>query len=439
MIRPGPRLPVCLGLATACALLAIFWHPLGLLGLGAVLGVLVLFGLEAYWLTRIHLHLDRPDHLAVSLGDDIHLPTAISHDAAVPLMIVARQRFGTLLGGGASTSSGRCPPGQHLEVGIIARGAERGDGELEPVAVALHRFGLAERITLVGVACRINVLPDLTAVRRLRRQFDALFLHGMGSRLAPRSGQGREFDRLREYVQGDDWRHIEWKATARRGQLILRDFRVERSQDVVLCIDHGHRMAARVSGPRGMLSRCDHAVNAAVLSAWLCNRCEDRVGMLSFAAEVEQGIGQGRGAAHLAALTGFATGIMPVWLHTDYRALAAHLLRRLKQRSLILIATVLPERGEHGELLQAMRMIRSRHLPLVLVMTDPVLDATAHSLPADRRELCRTLVAADIVDGRRHLIKELRRLGALVVETAPDDIGTTAVNAYLDAKRRQLL
>jgi uncharacterized protein (DUF58 family) len=439
MIRPGPRLQQALIATAMVATPAIWWPPLGFLALGVGLGILVLAAIESLSLGRITLRLERPARLAVGLGSQLALPTLLSHDGGTPLTLVARQPLPDQLGGGAVTRSGSCAAGGHLTLELSCLGAERGESTLVPLAVAWTRFGLIERIATVGAASLVSVLPDLSLVRRLRRQFDALFLSGMGTRLAPRSGQGREFDRLREYVQGDDWRQIEWKATARRGQLILRDFRVERSQDVVLCIDHGHRMAARVAGAHGVLTRTDHAVNAAVLSAWLSNRCEDRVGLLSFAAEVEQGIGQGRGAAHLAALTAVATGIMPVWLHTDYRALAAHLVRRLKTRSLILITTVLPERGEHGELLQAMRMIRGRHLPVVLVLTDPVLDASARSLPADRRELCRTLVAGDLVDGRRQLIAELRRMGALVVETAPDEIGTAAVNAYLDVKRRQLL
>ncbi len=439
MIRPGALLVRCLCAVAGCGVAAIWWPPLGGIALGAGIAIIVLAALEARWLAGVRLQLERPPRIALALGNPLQLPAVLSHDSRAALAITARQRLNDLVGGGAVTRSGWCLPGQHLDLGLPVRGAERGDAQIEPLAVGVSRFGLVERIAPLGASCRLSVLPDLTAVRNIRRQFDALFLRGMGSRLAPRSGQGREFDRLREYVQGDDWRHIEWKATARRGPLIMRDFRVERSQDVVLCIDRGHRMAARVSGPRGVLSRLDHAVNAAVLASWLCNRCEDRVGMLSFSAEVEMGIGQGRGAAHLAALTGFATGIAPAWLHTDYRVMAAHVTRRLKHRSLILIATVLPEQGDHGELLQAMHMIRGRHLPLVLVMSDPVLNASARALPADRRELCRTLVAADVVDGRRQLIKELRRLGALVVETAPDEIGATAINAYLDVKRRQLL
>jgi uncharacterized protein (DUF58 family) len=111
----------------------------------------------------------------------------------------------------------------------------------------------------------------------------------------------------------------------------------------------------------------------------------------------------------------------------------------LKSRTLILLLTVLPEQGEQGSLLQAVRMLIPRHLPFILVLQDPALDALAATLPRDKAELSRTLVAADLVDARRRLIQDLRVLGALVAETPPEDAGVNAVNAYLDVKRRQLL
>ena len=222
---------------------------------------------------------------------------------------------------------------------------------------------------------------------------------------------------------------------------------MERSQDVVLCVDRGHRMAGRV----GPLSRNDHAVNAAVLTAYLCNRVEDRVGMLSFATEVdrghgragerdlERGIAQGRGAAHLAAITRFGVGISPEYLHTDYRALAAHLRRRLKTRSLVLLFTAIPERGDHAPLLQALRALMPSHLPAVVALRDPALEAAADVIPRDRAELSSTLVAGDLVGARRQLLQQMRAMGVLVSEANPEDTGLAAVNTYLDVKRRQLL
>ncbi|MBA3709189.1 MAG: DUF58 domain-containing protein, partial [Planctomycetes bacterium] len=380
-----------------------------------------------------------PRTVSLSLAEAGTMRMQAEHGASFAMDLVVRWRWPRHLGGGSGIASGRCPPRALLPLEFPVRAGARGAAGIEPPFASWSRWGLVDRIAPVGAPTELMVLPNLAAVRRLHQQLNAYFLRGQGSRMAPRIGQGREFDRLRDYVAGDDYRHLAWKASARRGRLILREFRVERSQDVLLCIDRGHRMAAVVHGPGGPLSRTDHAVNAGVLSAWLCNRCEDRVGMLSFSADVQRGVVQGRGSTHLAAITRFATGIAPSWTHTDYRQLAAHLRRRLRQRTLVMIATVLPERGDHGELLTAVRMLASRHLPLVLVLDDGALAHEAQALPDDAAGLSRTLVANDLVDGRRQLIKELRQLGALVVETTPADSGVAAVNAYLDVKRRQLL
>jgi uncharacterized protein (DUF58 family) len=433
--RPGPRLLTALGVVTGAALLVPLWAPLGpACGAAALLVLLCAVG-EGFLLGRVAVTAERPEKSVVSLGEQETLKLALSHDALYALFLEARQRWPELLEGGAGRAGGECPAGDRLVLSLGMLGVARGTAVLEPPTVALFRWGLAERICRVGRPSEVSVLPNLRAVRRLHRQLNHFFLRGAGTRIAPRVGQGREFDRLREYVTGDDFRHLAWKASARARKLIVREFRVERSQDVVLCVDRGHRMAGRV----GPLSRNDHAVNAAVLTAYLCNRVEDRVGMLSFATEVDRGIAQGRGAAHLAAITRFGVGISPQYLHTDYRALAAHLRRRLKTRSLVLLFTAIPERGDHAPLLQALRALMPSHLPAVVALRDPGLEAAADVIPRDRAELSSTLVAGDLVGARRQLLKEMRAMGVIVSEADPEDTGVAAVNTYLDVKRRQLL
>jgi uncharacterized protein (DUF58 family) len=292
---------------------------------------------------------------------------------------------------------------------------------------------------LVGVGraappAEIVVLPDLRAVAGQHAKLNRFVLRGLGSRSAPRLGKGREFDRLREYVLGDEFRDIAWRASARHGKLIVREFRLDRSQDVVVCLDRGHRMAARVAG----LTRLDHAVNAAVLLAYICNRMEDRIGLVSFATDVTVGTSPGRGAAHLRRLTGAAASVRGEMVHTDYRALAADLRRRRRQRTLVVILTALPE-IEQGGLLEAVRSLVPQHLPLVVVLADPALRAVAEMLPAGAAELSRTLVAREVIAGREQTMRGLRRLGALVAETAAGDAGVAAMNAYIEVKRRQLL
>jgi uncharacterized protein (DUF58 family) len=294
--------------------------------------------------------------------------------------------------------------------------------------------GLVERSAQAGAPAELIVLPNLRAVASTHARLNQFILKGLGSRTSARLGKGREFDRLREYVRGDEVRDIAWKASARRGKLIVREYRLDRSQDVVVCLDAGHRMEARVGG----LSKLDHAVNASVLLAYICNRMEDRTSLLWFATDVHVALAPGRGSAHLGRFTELAASAGGGYVHSDYLALAAQLRRRLKHRTLIAILTALPE-TEHQPLLRALRMLAPQHLPLLLVLQDPELQAAAELLPADKAELSRVLAARDIVLRREQAVREARSLGALVVETRPGDAGLAAMNSYIDVKRRQLL
>jgi len=178
-------------------------------------------------------------------------------------------------------------------------------------------------------------------------------------------------------------------------------------------------MAGRV----GALTRADHAVNAAMMAAYVCNRAEDRTGLLSFCSAVENGIAQGRGGSHLAAMTRFATGIAPEFCRPTTAPLSAHLRRRLRSRTLLLILTVLPERGEHGDLLAAIRMVVPRHLPLVLLLQGCAARRHGRSLAGDRLGLCRTLVASELVQDRGGCCASCDSSAALVAETVPETAG----------------
>ena len=411
------------------------------LGLAAVVAMALFEALE---LRRLTVTAELPEAWVLSLDEDEVLPLRITTSARRPVSLTVRQVWPRLLEQSSSVFQGICRPGEALSPEARVRAVARGGASLEPPWAAATFDGWMERSLPATVlspegepiaATEITVLPNLRAVKRLRGKLDRLFLQGFGSRAAPRLGKGRDFDRLREYVIGDDLRDVAWKASARHGKLITREYRLDRSQDILICLDRGHRMAARVAH----VTRLDHAVNAAVLLSSLCNRMEDRVGLLAFADSVEQGLGQGRGAGHLRKITAYSAGVMPEYLHTDYLALGAHLRRRLRSRALVLILTALPELEGEGEIVRAVEMLVPQHLPVVIVFSDPAMAAATTFLPEDKPELCRTLVARDLWLERRKVLAELRRRGALVAETAPGDAGLQAVNSYLEVKRRQLL
>lgn len=434
-MRPGPRLARLMALPCAFALLAP-WAP-GAAWLALLGAALLLAAAGAEWIQLRGLVLDaeRPPASVLPLDEEESLALAVRSNAARPARLVVRQSLPGLVEPPSVAREGTCVPGGWLRLEFRVRGVERGSADLPPAWVAATYWGLAERVMALGAGARLTVLPNLRAVGRLHDQLNRFVLRGLGSRTSPRLGKGREFDRLREYHINDDYRDIAWKASARRNKLIVREYRLDRSQDVLLCLDRGHRMASRDA----TIAKVDHAVNAAVLIAYICQRMEDRVGILSFGASVEKGLGQGRGASHLRQVTAFATALKGEFIHTDYLALAVHVRRRLRHRSLILILTDLPEGDARFALVRAVKMLIPQHLPLVLVLSDPAIEAAGRTRPANREELMHTLVAREMWAERQQLLKDLRASGALVVDTRPQEAGLAGINAYVEVKRRQML
>jgi len=434
-VRPGSKTLTALLILAAASLLAALVPLLVWPLLGAMLTVAALLVAERKMLGAVTVTHDEPPVFVVSLDEEEKIAFRLETNASRPVRMSVRRVWPSLAAEPSATMSGVCRPGETLPLTCTLRGIQRGTAALDGPHLSLTFWGWAERIVSLPARSELKVLPNLRAVRRLHQKLNDVFLRGLGQRTAPRLGKGREFDRLREYTINDDFRDIAWKASARHRKLIVREYRLDRSQDVLVCVDRGHRMAALTTRIR----RVDHAVNAAVLISYICNRMEDRIGMLSFGAQVDGGIPQGRGASHLSKITAFTSSIKSEYIHTDYLALGAHVRHRLRRRALVLIVTTLPEAGEQQALVRAVGMMVPTHLPLVVVLSDPALRASAESQPANHGELCRTLVARDVWTDKQKMMNELRRRGAWVIDTGPEDAGVESVNAYLEIKRRQLI
>ncbi|HEV7767140.1 MAG TPA: DUF58 domain-containing protein [Thermoanaerobaculia bacterium] len=434
-MRPAPlliRLTIILAFAALLAAVV----PMIAFGVAAAFALLLIAaGFEALSLKRVQFEITRQAKLALHLDEHEEVSVRITTSSRRSVRLTVRQRWPEIVEPRSSTADAVCGAGEVLTLPFTIRGIARGTAAVEPLYLAATKFGLVERILAADETTKVHVLPNLRAVGRMHKRLNHYALRSLGARTAPKIGKGRDFDRLRDYVRDDDYRDVAWRASARHGRLIVREFRMERSQDVLLCLDSGHRMAARVE----QITRLDHAVNASVLISYICNRMEDKTGIVSFDVGVDKGLPTGRGAAHLRAITAYVTELEAAYRHTDYLALAASLRRRLHHRTLILILTVLPEHEERHDLLRAVTMLAPQHLPLFVALTDRDLRAQASLLPANREELSRTLVARDLWLGRAELIRELRARGAMVVESTAEDWGVDSVNAYIDVKRRQML
>ncbi|MBS2030532.1 MAG: DUF58 domain-containing protein [Deltaproteobacteria bacterium] len=296
----------------------------------------------------------------------------------------------------------------------------------------------AERTVKAGE--ETHVYPDLRGAARLMLATTARDLANLGLRTMRRDGSGSEFARLREYIQGDPPRDIDWKATARRQQPTTRVYETERSQNVLLCVDAGRAMAARVEGENGAtLSKLDCAVNAALFLAFVAVRNGDRVGLALFADGVKQFIRPAAGKGQYRRIVNALYRAEPTLAAVDYPALFRELSVRVPRRSLIVTFTDLFDDDQVHALTLPMRRLARRHVPLCVALRDPSLEQILQTRPAEPDLAFQQAVAVEVLEERERLRALVQQEGVQLVDTTPRTLTIDTVNRYLEIKRRGTL
>ncbi|HZD96089.1 MAG TPA: DUF58 domain-containing protein, partial [Candidatus Sulfotelmatobacter sp.] len=316
------------------------------------------------------------------------------------------------------------------------RPLERGDIALG-AAYLRYRSGsqFAERWARADLAQTIRVFPDLEDARRHNIYLSRARQIELEKRLIRQRGVGREFESLREYQKGDEFRNICWTATARRGKHVTKLFQVERSQAVWIVMDAGRLLRARV----GELSKLDLSVNAALSLAQIALYSGDRVGLLVYGRNVQQRVGLGRGLSHMRAIIESLASAHEEIAEADHLRAASVLLQLQRQRALIIWVTDLADTSMTPEVIESASRILSKHLLLFTVIAQTDLNELAARNPADTEELYEVAAAQEMVHRRETLIGKVRNQGALALEIAPSRLTTTLVNQYLEVKERNLI
>jgi uncharacterized protein (DUF58 family) len=318
----------------------------------------------------------------------------------------------------------------------IVRPLQRGDVKLGGAYLRYQSSAhFAERWASAELGQAIRVFPDLEEAKRHNIYLSRARQIELEKRLIRQRGVGREFESLREYQQGDEFRNICWTATARRGKHVTKLFQVERSQAVWLVMDAGRLLRARV----GELSKLDLSVNAALSLAQIALYSGDRVGLLVYGRNVQQRIGLGRGLPHLRViLEGLASAREEV-AEADHLRAASTLLQLQKQRSLIIWVTDLADTSMTPEVIESASQILSKHLLLFTVIAQTDLERLADKRPEKAEEMFEIAAAQELMHRRETMISRLHTRGALALEISPDKLTTTLVNQYLEVKERNLI
>lgn len=312
----------------------------------------------------------------------------------------------------------------------------RGDAELGSVYVRYQTpMRLAERWAVARLEQKVCVYPNLEEARQQSVYLVRSRQIEMEKRHSRIRGAGREFESLREYRDGDEFRDICWTAAARRGKLVTRLFQIERSQTIWLVLDAGRLMRARVSG----LSKLDFAVNAALSLAEVALGSGDRVGLLAYGRQIQKRMLPYRGSAHLRQLIQQLAYVQEDPLEGDHLHAVSALLSIQKRRSLMVWLTDFPETAMTPEVIEAASEAASRHLVLFVIIGQPDLAELAAREPDSVTAMYRTTAAQETLHRREVTLAKLRQRGALAVEVSSAAASVTVVNSYLDVKQRNLL
>jgi uncharacterized protein (DUF58 family) len=370
------------------------------------------------------LGLKQPVQVTVSNPQAAGLHAALADHAPLALNATPRELPGRFDANGV------------LQVAYTAQPPHRGAFAFGTVDLRVWRpRGFWIRQVRIPLAATAAVYPDVHAVRRyqltLRRGVRIL----PGQRRARPPGTATAFAGLRDYQAGDDVRRINWKATARRDQPVTIEVEAERGQQAIIALDCGRLMTA----PAGVLTKLDHAVNAALLLAWVAQSQGDRVGMMTFSDGVRRFAAPQRGPAQISQLNRMLYEVQPEYTEPDFAEAFTYLAHRVSRRSLVVVLTDVLDPEASRDLVAHALKLGTRHLVLVVAMADPEVLAARDAPITTPGRAYEWAAAEELLAARRQSFEVLHRGGVLGLDVTAGTLSPSLVERYLELKERALL
>jgi uncharacterized protein (DUF58 family) len=434
-VSPTPRALGLLALWLAAGVLASFAPDLTAAWVAAGVAVaLALLG-DALWLwRRSPPEVERQVPAALSTGSWTTVRLRIENPGRARLRLRAYDHH---------------PPRARVRDLPVAFAVPPGHGEecayrLWPEARGRHRFGrvelrlrsalgLVERHLHAGAPEDVRVYPNFRAAAGYELLAAENRTGALGIRRRPRRGEGLEFHQLREYREGDALRQIDWKATARLGRPISREYQDERDQQVVFLLDCGRRLHAQDDGR----AHFDSALDSLLLLAHVAIRQGDAVGLLTFSGP-RRWLAPRKGVGQLNALLNAVFDLETSTRSVDFQAAAREVAVRVRRRALIvLISNVRDEDTE--ELVPSLRLLSKRHLVLLASLREGILSQTLRTPVRNLETALRVGAVHRYLEDRTRGLRSAERSGALLLDCESDELSTLLVNGYLDVKASGVL
>jgi len=436
-LAPQPKLLWAVAIGAVVIALAIVSPVLGLVAVVYHAGLVIIATRDLALLPgrsgyRVRREMPQP----FSLGEREDVTAVVENPAAAGLMAVVADHAPDDLKPQPREVEGRFDAAGRLRLTYRTSSPKRGAYKFGPVDLRVWRDnGWWLRQVRLQHPDEVAVFPNVVAIKRvqltLRRGLRAM----AGLRRARPPGASTAFAGLRDYVPGDDARRVNWTATARRDRPVVVEVEAERGQQVMIALDCGRLMAA----PAGELDKLDHAVNAALMLAWVAQAYGDRVGLMTFDDRVTSFIKPERGSTQLRRLTEALYAIKAQNVEPDFGHAMTHLALRLGRRSMVVVLTDVQDREASKELVAHCLRLSAKHLVLVVAMSDPAVLAARNAPVATGARAYEWAAAEEFVASRRESFELMRRGGVLGLDIVAGSLSPALVERYLELKERALL
>ena len=313
---------------------------------------------------------------------------------------------------------------------------KRGNYKFGKTAVRfVSKLGLVWCQTDLNEAQAVKVYPNMRRAREMElkalgaRSFLAI------QRKSVRRGEGREFESMRDYVRGDELRHISWTATARRNKLTTRQYQIERDQNIIIALDAGRLMTGRI----GDETKFDTAIHAALALMSAAARGGDNCGLVVFGRKIIKYLPPKKGVEHIDAVLETLHDLEPELIEPSYARAFQFIASNTKKRSLAVVLTDLVDKESSKELINSLKLLRPRHLPLVVTIGDRDLNAAVSEIPKEIKDVFTQSAAEEIIHQRESALRLVESIGGLALDVTTQTLAPKLLETYLRVKERGLL
>ena len=407
-----------------------FSQPLTTLVLG---GIVLLAGLADFFLAvdPQHLDIERDMSPSLPLGETMPIRWRLRNPTNRAMNVAVADEFAPSLGASSRRAHVEVPPKGEVTVTNTLTPTRRGRFRISQLAVRMRGpLGLVDRQRNREVPRLLRVLPRFKSKNEAEIRVAKAKQLEIGLRSAKGRGGGTEFDQLREYTPDDEFRRIDWAATARTGTAIARTYRAELNQTVINLLDNGRVMAGKVEG----VPRVEHAMDAVMALTTVATGLGDKCGLMVFDRDVRAVVQPNRGRAQLGRVTEAMYDLDPALVESDYRGAFAAALGQFRRRTMIVVHTELVEAAAAEFLLPALPLISRNHLVIIATVRDPEVEKWAHRPAVETHEVYRQVAAVKTLEQRDRTIAQLRGVGATVVDAPPGDLAAKLADTYIQIK-----